>query len=870
MTLFEHALLSNVVWAAALAATAALVSRFFATRSRRATALIHGLWVLFLLRLIIPPVVYVAYSFAPVPLFPITPDVATAVAPTTPRVSTGAVTAPPSTSDGSSVSKRRDVASAARASGPLPARESVIQRQSEVPSLAAPRRASRPAPSPTVSAAPPANLLDAWRLAALMIWSLGATLCAATVALQVIRFRRLLRAAHPADETLREEVAEMAHRLGLQRPPEVLMIPARLPPLVWAFTGPPRLLLPTELWDRLDDPQRQTVLAHELAHLRRRDHWVRWLEAVTLVLHWWNPLAWWARRQIERSEEQCCDAWVVWALPDAVDAYAEALVATTAFLSGPRPRWLVGATGIGRITDLKRRLSMILSESEAAPARLARPASRVVLIAGVIAVLLLPGWSPVPGDVPKPPADPVAAPSPAPPTPPAPPQPPAAELPPLPLAPLPQPETKPAPPPPAPSATPVAKPTEKELPPNGTPSSPLPPPDAPAPPKPAPAEKPSLGPVPEPPGAPAAGPKVVDVCQAVEAEMVEYDTFKGRIEAAEAVEIRAHVGGVLTKVPARDKPIVQKGDLLFEIDSRPFQAELRKAEAEIARCEAQVNLRTGNLERAMRLKKSDAISSDEYARIEGEREDAVAALRVAQPALELARLKLESTQVTAPISGRLSQPRLVPGELVGADTTLLATIDSTDAMIVEFQMPTSTVLKRVRETRTGDAVGAATGLARLIGLPVEVILDDQDPPRRSVIESTDSRIDPAQAGTLRCRAAISNTDGLLLPGLFVRLRMPLPSYRALTVPGTAVNLNHQGRTESGTPTYPVFIVDEANELKLQWLVLGQQQPSGAWPVREGLSASDWVVIKNPREWHGGRRVKMNQLPFPSSPKKTEE
>ncbi len=108
--------------------------------------------------------------------------------------------------------------------------------------------------------------------------------------------------------------------------------------MIWAPIGLPRLLLPENLWDRLDERQQDTVLIHELAHLRRRDHWVRRLEAVVLGLYWWSPVAWWARRQVEQAEEQCCDSWVLGELPEAAEAYAEALVATAVFLSGPRTR----------------------------------------------------------------------------------------------------------------------------------------------------------------------------------------------------------------------------------------------------------------------------------------------------------------------------------------------------------------------------------------------------------------------------------------------------------------------------------------------------------------------------------------------------
>jgi hypothetical protein len=153
----------------------------------------------------------------------------------------------------------------------------------------------------------------------------------------------------------------VAQRLGLSRCPEVLLLPAPIPPLLWSLTSAPRLLLPAALLERLGESQLETLLAHELAHLRRRDHWVRRLELVVLGLYWWHPVAWWARHKLQEAEEQCCDAWVVWALPDAAHVYAEALVQTITFLSRPPLALPALASGIGHVPLLKRRLTMILN-----------------------------------------------------------------------------------------------------------------------------------------------------------------------------------------------------------------------------------------------------------------------------------------------------------------------------------------------------------------------------------------------------------------------------------------------------------------------------------------------------------------------------
>ena len=108
------------------------------------------------------------------------------------------------------------------------------------------------------------------------------------------------------------------------------------------------MLLPAALWQRLNEKQRDSLLLHELAHLRRRDHWVRALELVVLGLYWWCPLAWWAQRELREAEEECCDAWVMWLLPQAGRAYATALVETLDFLAQARPALPPAATGVGQ------------------------------------------------------------------------------------------------------------------------------------------------------------------------------------------------------------------------------------------------------------------------------------------------------------------------------------------------------------------------------------------------------------------------------------------------------------------------------------------------------------------------------------------
>src|SRR5262249_39096918 len=158
------------------------------------------------------------------------------------------------------------------------------------------------------------------------VWLAGSFCWLALTGLRLAHLRRLFSSARPAPPELQEQVRRLGQCLGLRRCPGVWILPARVPPLLWALAGTPRLLLPQGLWERLGAEELEALLAHELTHLRRRDHWVRRLEVVVLALYWWHPVVWWAQRELNEAEELCCDAWVVASLPALAEAYAEALV----------------------------------------------------------------------------------------------------------------------------------------------------------------------------------------------------------------------------------------------------------------------------------------------------------------------------------------------------------------------------------------------------------------------------------------------------------------------------------------------------------------------------------------------------------------
>ena len=178
--------------------------------------------------------------------------------------------------------------------------------------------------------------------------------------------------------------------MGLRRRTEVWLIPGRVAPMLWAAGGRPCILFPTELLGRVGVEQRDALLVHELAHLRRRDHWVRWLEFAAAGLYWWHPVLWFARRELREAEEHCCDAWVTATLPGAGKAYAAALLETLDFLSDAPPAVPLLASGVGRVADLKRRLTMIMRGTT--PKALGWRGGLTVLGLGALLLPLLPAW----------------------------------------------------------------------------------------------------------------------------------------------------------------------------------------------------------------------------------------------------------------------------------------------------------------------------------------------------------------------------------------------------------------------------------------------------------------------------------------------
>jgi len=222
----------------------------------------------------------------------------------------------------------------------------------------------------------------------LLAWALGAALVAAVAAVRTTRLSRLVAASSSPSPALERRMSDLAERMGLARPPRTRVVDAPVSPMLWAPFRAPTLVLPKALLDRLEGREHDTLIAHELAHLRRRDHLVRYLELVATVAFWWHPLVWWASRQLRAAEEQCCDALVATSLPGHVRAYADCLVKTLRYVSltGLRPQPV--ASGLGEMKHLKGRITMIMSRR--VPQSVSASVRGLVLLLSLAALVMSP------------------------------------------------------------------------------------------------------------------------------------------------------------------------------------------------------------------------------------------------------------------------------------------------------------------------------------------------------------------------------------------------------------------------------------------------------------------------------------------------
>lgn len=319
-------------------------------------------------------------------------------------------------------------------------------------------------------------------------------------------------------------------------------------------------------------------------------------------------------------------------------------------------------------------------------------------------------------------------------------------------------------------------------------------------------------------------PPAVTVAQPLVGEVMDWDEFPGRFEAPQTVEVRARVGGYIQAVHFRDGDYVRQGQLLFTLDPRQAQASVSAAQAQVAQARAQENLARTEFDRAETLLEQGFLSQAAVDLRQANLQTAAAGLAAANSALREARLGLEFTRVTAPISGRVSDRRADPGNLVAGGSSaadILTTIVSTSPIHFTFDASESILLRYQRSARNGRA-------------PLRVRLQDETGFRHTgYLDFTDNAVDTA-SGVVRLRGVIQNSDGFLRPGMYGQVQLAgAAPYQAMLVPDSAIVTDQARRI--------VYVVGANGATEARPVEMGPLV-DGLRVIRAGLQASDSVVI----------------------------
>ena len=344
-------------------------------------------------------------------------------------------------------------------------------------------------------------------------------------------------------------------------------------------------------------------------------------------------------------------------------------------------------------------------------------------------------------------------------------------------------------------------------------------------------------------------PPPVDVATPLVMEIVEWDEFTGRFQASKYVELRARVSGYLDAIHFQDGQIVDRAELLFTIDPRPFEAQLSRAQAEARRIETQLNNVALEVRRGERLLESNAISQETVEERRSAKTAAEAQLEAARADIRSAELDLEFTRIRSPIQGRISDRKVDVGNLISggtSDSTLLATIVSMDPIYFAFNASEADYLRYVRLGMAGKRPSS-----RQVANPVEIRLMDEDGwPHKGRMDFVDNALD-SNTGTMRARAALANPDGFLTPGVFGRIRLPGSGrYQAVLIPDSAILYDQSNKI--------VYRVDDAGTVSVQRIETGPMS-HGLRIVREGLTPEDRIIVSGVQRARPGGKVTPNPV-----------
>jgi RND family efflux transporter MFP subunit len=343
-------------------------------------------------------------------------------------------------------------------------------------------------------------------------------------------------------------------------------------------------------------------------------------------------------------------------------------------------------------------------------------------------------------------------------------------------------------------------------------------------------------------------PPQVSVAQVLQKPVKDWDEFTGRMQAPETVEIRPRVSGYIDRVAFTEGSQVKRGDLLFVIDPRPYQAEYDRANADVKRYKTALELGRIELERVQHLKDSGAVSQEEL----DERKSAVAQAEAnvggSGAALESAALNLNFTRVTSPIDGRVSRAEVTRGNLVTGGNnggTLLSSVVSLDPIYLYFDADEQSYLRYSQTARNGEHAASRSGAPVQVGLA-----NEEGFPHQGTVDFVDNQLNP-QTGTIRARAVLHNKDGQFTPGMFARVQLLASGeYTAILIDDRAVNTDQSQKY--------VLVVSADNKIEYRKVKLGRVV-DGLRIVREGLKADDVIVVNGAQRVHPGMTVTPQKL-----------
>lgn len=343
----------------------------------------------------------------------------------------------------------------------------------------------------------------------------------------------------------------------------------------------------------------------------------------------------------------------------------------------------------------------------------------------------------------------------------------------------------------------------------------------------------------------ATEPPTVTVAYPLQRQVMQWDQYSGWLEAVESVDVMSRVSGYLQAAPFQEGSLVNKGDLLYEIDPRPYQAALSQAQAEVLAAQARQAYAANEFRRLDDLRHSDAVSELELENARQSLRETDANVEAAQARTEAARLNVEFCRVTAPIAGRIGRKLVTPGNLVNGgagQATLLTTIESIDPIYCYVEVDESSVLKYQRLSIQNKRVSARDSrIVCFIGLS-----NEQGFPHEGFIDFVDNRIDP-QTGTLEGRGVFSNPTGFLTPGLFARVRIPGSGrYSTLLIPDSAVGADQNHKF--------VLVVKSDNTVESRPVQLGHLFGE-LRSIEKGITAEDRVIINGLQRARAGSTVK---------------